>query len=229
MQFAARQHGLQQVAGVHRAFGLPRPDHRMQLVDKQDDAPSADCTSFSTAFRRSSNSPRNFAPAISAPMSSETTSLFFQPFGHVAAHDALREPSTMAVLPTPGSPISTGLFFVRRKTLESRGEFLRRGRSPDRACPFGELRSDRGRISPALRRWLPDSAWSRADDPRTSSRAFIKRSRSSQTRAISCRRRPGSSATASNKCSMETYSSLSRLACSSAAVKSCERRLVIYT
>jgi len=37
MQFAAREHGLQQVAGVHRAFGLPRSDDRVQLVDKQND------------------------------------------------------------------------------------------------------------------------------------------------------------------------------------------------
>ena len=33
---------------------------------------------------------------------------------HLAVDDALGEPSTMAVLPTPGSPISTGLFLVRR-------------------------------------------------------------------------------------------------------------------
>src|SRR5438094_190866 len=33
-------------------------------------SPPEDCTSFSTAFRRSSNSPRNLAPATSAPMSS---------------------------------------------------------------------------------------------------------------------------------------------------------------
>src|ERR1035441_10042394 len=44
-------------------------------------SPAASCTSFSTAFSRSSNSPRNFAPAISAPMSSDTTFLFFSPSG----------------------------------------------------------------------------------------------------------------------------------------------------
>jgi len=39
--------------------------------------------------------------------------LVLQPLGDVAAHDALGQPSTIAVLPTPGGPISTGLFLVR--------------------------------------------------------------------------------------------------------------------
>ncbi len=38
MQFAARERGLQHVAGVHRAFGLAGADHRVQFVDEQDDA-----------------------------------------------------------------------------------------------------------------------------------------------------------------------------------------------
>ena len=41
---------------------------------------------------RSSNSPRYFAPATSAPTSSAQTRLPFEPFGHVARDDALREP-----------------------------------------------------------------------------------------------------------------------------------------
>jgi hypothetical protein len=38
MQFAARQRGLQEVGGVHRAVGLAGPDKRVHLVDEQDDA-----------------------------------------------------------------------------------------------------------------------------------------------------------------------------------------------
>ena len=37
VQLAAGQHGLQQVAGVHGAFGLARADDGVQLVDEQDD------------------------------------------------------------------------------------------------------------------------------------------------------------------------------------------------
>ena len=39
MQFAARQGGLQQVRGVHRAFARARPDQGVHLVDEQDDLP----------------------------------------------------------------------------------------------------------------------------------------------------------------------------------------------
>ncbi len=54
--------------------------------------PCASVISLSTALSRSSNSPRNFAPAISAPRSSETSRLFLSPSGHVAVRDPLRQP-----------------------------------------------------------------------------------------------------------------------------------------
>ena len=37
VQLAARERGLEQVAGVHRAFGFARADQRVHLVDEQDD------------------------------------------------------------------------------------------------------------------------------------------------------------------------------------------------
>ncbi len=76
--------------------------------------PSADSISFSTAFRRSSNSPRYFDPATSAPRSSDRSCLPFSASGTSPLTMRSARPSTMAVLPTPGSPISTGLFLVRR-------------------------------------------------------------------------------------------------------------------
>ena len=54
-------------------------------------SPSASVISFSTAFRRSSNSPRYFAPATIAPRSSATTPLVAQALGHVALDDAVGE------------------------------------------------------------------------------------------------------------------------------------------
>ena len=78
--------------------------------------PSDDCTSLSTAFSRSSNSPRNLAPATSAPMSRAMIRLSFSPSGTSPLTIRVARPSTMAVLPTPGSPIRTGLFFVRRES-----------------------------------------------------------------------------------------------------------------
>ncbi len=76
--------------------------------------PSCFERSFSTPFRRSSNSPRNFAPAISAPMSSARMRLSLSPSGTSPFTMRWARPSTIAVLPTPGSPIRTGLFLVRR-------------------------------------------------------------------------------------------------------------------
>ena len=77
-------------------------------------SPSAFLISSRTAFNRSSNSPRYFAPATMEPRSSETSFLSFSDSGTSPATIRRARPSTMAVLPTPGSPMSTGLFFVRR-------------------------------------------------------------------------------------------------------------------
>ena len=88
----------------------------MQFVDEEYDLALEPATSLSTALSRSSNSPRYFAPAISAPMSSETIRLFFKPSGTSPRTMRCASPSTIAVLPTPGSPISTGLFLVRRES-----------------------------------------------------------------------------------------------------------------
>ena len=71
-------------------------------------------TSLRTALRRSSNSPRYLAPATIALMSSSMISRSRRVLGTSPATMRCARPSTMAVLPVPGSPMSTGLFFVRR-------------------------------------------------------------------------------------------------------------------
>ena len=76
--------------------------------------PSCLVRSLSRLFKRSSNSPRYFAPAISAPKSRDNRRLFFSPSGTSPLIIRWANPSTIAVLPTPGSPINTGLFLVRR-------------------------------------------------------------------------------------------------------------------
>ena len=78
--------------------------------------PSASWTSFSTAFSRSSNSPRYLEPATSAPTSSAITRRSRSDSGTSPSTIRWARPSTIAVLPTPGSPISTGLFLVRRES-----------------------------------------------------------------------------------------------------------------
>jgi hypothetical protein len=71
--------------------------------------------------------------------------LILQPLGHVAADDALARPSTMAVLPTPGSPISTGLFLVRRdKHLDHAANLLV---AADHRIELARLRRQLGQIA----------------------------------------------------------------------------------
>ena len=77
-------------------------------------SPSDSVISFNTAFKRSSNSPRYFAPATRAPISNWIRRLCLSPSGTSPLTIRCASPSTMAVLPTPGSPIRAGLFLVRR-------------------------------------------------------------------------------------------------------------------
>jgi len=63
---------------------------------------------------RCSNSPRYFVPAISEARSSESRRLPTSVSEMSPEAIFCAKPSTIAVLPTPGSPTSTGLFFVLR-------------------------------------------------------------------------------------------------------------------
>ena len=77
-------------------------------------SPATSVTSVRIDFKRSSNSPRYFAPAINAPISSAINILFSKLSGTSPLMILNARPSAIAVLPTPGSPIKTGLFLVRR-------------------------------------------------------------------------------------------------------------------
>jgi hypothetical protein len=90
----------------------------------------------STMFvSRSSKSPRYGCPATTPARSSATTRLPAR-VRHVAVDDALGEPSTTAVLPTPASPIRTGLFLPRRD-------------STSMVCSISSSRPITGSIRPA--------------------------------------------------------------------------------
>mmetsp|Transcript_13374 Transcript_13374/g.40445 ORF Transcript_13374/g.40445 Transcript_13374/m.40445 type:complete len:227 (-) Transcript_13374:1572-2252(-) len=65
-------------------------------------------------FSRSSNSPRYLVPATSRPISRVITCLFSMVSGTSPLAISCARPSATAVLPTPGSPMRQGLFFVRR-------------------------------------------------------------------------------------------------------------------
>ena len=106
--------GLSMLPASIAPSALPAPTMVCSSSMKTMVWPSSCASSFSTVFRRSSNSPRYLAPASSSAMSSASTRLFLSESGTSPATMRCARPSTMAVLPTPGSPISTGLFLVRR-------------------------------------------------------------------------------------------------------------------
>ena len=74
-------------------------------------------TSSSAFLIRSSNSPRYLVPATIPLRSRLRSFLFSSSSGASAAAMRWARPSAMAVLPTPGSPISTGLFLARRERI----------------------------------------------------------------------------------------------------------------
>ncbi len=92
----------------------PAPTRLWSSSMKRMIAPFDWMISLMTALRRSSNSPRNLAPATSEPRSRARTRLFLSESGTSPETMRRASPSTMAVLPTPGSPMRTGLFLVRR-------------------------------------------------------------------------------------------------------------------
>ena len=89
---------------------LPAPTSICTSSIKSKIRPSASSISFNTAFNLSSNSPRYFAPATSADKSSSKIVLSSNESGTSRRTIRCASPSTIAVLPTPGSPINTGLF-----------------------------------------------------------------------------------------------------------------------
>ena len=70
-----------------------------------------------TALMRSSNCPRYLVPATMRARSRVMTRLSRRSSGTLPATISWARPSAMAVLPTPASPMSTGLFFVRRQRI----------------------------------------------------------------------------------------------------------------
>ena len=177
--------------------------------------PSLSLISLRTAFRRSSNSPRNLEPAMSAPRSSEITRLSLSVSGTSPRTMRWARPSAMAVLPTPGSPMSTGLFLVRRREdLDDAPDLLVPADDrvePARARLGGEVAAVLlERLVGALRGWR----WSRAGRRAPPGARRGSASRPAPWRSSSCWASPPTSATPRSRCSVDVYSSPRRRASS---------------
>ena len=76
-----------------------------------------DSNSLMILFNLSSNCPLYFVPDTIAAKSRERIRLLWRSLGTVFLTILWANPSIIAVLPTPGSPMRTGLFFfLRAKT-----------------------------------------------------------------------------------------------------------------
>ena len=108
--------GLRMFAASTAPSAAPAPTSMCISSMKRTQLP-ADFSSSITFFSRSSNSPRYFVPATRPPISSVTRRLPCSVSGTSPATMRWASPSTIAVLPTPGSPIRIGLFLVRRERI----------------------------------------------------------------------------------------------------------------
>ncbi len=176
--------------------------------------------SLSTALSRSSNSPRNFVPAMREPMSRASRRLFLSDCGTSPLAMRWARPSTTAVLPTPASPMRTGLFLVRRDRT-----WMTRRISSSRPMTGSSLpwraRAVRSRVYFSRTWYLPSGSGSVTRcEPRTAARAL--RTASSLTPFARRTREASflpSLSMARKRCSVETYSSLS----SSASLRAASR------
>ena len=175
-------------------------------------SPAESVISLSTAFSRSSNSPRNFAPATIDPRSRAMTRLPRSDSGTSPAMMRWARPSTIAVLPTPGSPIRTGLFFVRRdSTCTTRRISVSRPMTGSSSPARARAVRSTPYFSSALN-VLSGSALVIRAEPRTLANASRSASGVAPWRLSRSATWPPSVASPTSRCSVETYSSPSSVA-----------------
>ena len=87
VQFATRQHGFEQVAGIHRTFRSARADHGMELINKQNDAAVGTGNFFQHSFQTFLEFAAVFGARDQGPHIEGNDPFVFQIFRHIAAND----------------------------------------------------------------------------------------------------------------------------------------------
>ena len=106
--------GLSMFAASIAPSAAPAPRTVWSSSMNRTTLPSEATASSSAVFRRCSNCPRNCAPASMPARSTATMRASRRVAGTSPAAIRRARPSAMAVLPTPGSPMRTGLLLRRR-------------------------------------------------------------------------------------------------------------------
>ena len=91
VQFAAGEHGLQQVAGVHGPLRFARADDGVQLVDEEHDLPLGALHFFEHRFQPLFELAAELGAGDQRAHIQGDHAFLFEAFGHVAADDALRQ------------------------------------------------------------------------------------------------------------------------------------------
>ena len=92
VQLAAREHRLEHVRRVHRAFGRAGADDGVQLVDEQDDLPCGVGDFLEHRLQPLLELAAVLRAGDQRAHVERDDPLVLQPFGHVLADDALRQP-----------------------------------------------------------------------------------------------------------------------------------------
>jgi hypothetical protein len=151
--------GFSKIARVHGAFGLARADHGVQFVDEQNDL----AVRIEHFFEHGLEALFEFAAELGAGDQrahvERDDAFFFEAFGDVAAHDALRETFHNGGLADAGLADQHRIVLgAARENLDDAADFFI---AADDRVELARRRSssDRGRIFPGLRRCLRDSCW----------------------------------------------------------------------
>ena len=198
-ELAAGQHRLDHVAGVHRPLGRAGADDGVELVDEGDDLALGVGDLLQDRLQPLLELAPVLGPGDHRPTGrGDRPACPCRPSGTSPSTIRLARPSTMAVLPTPGSPMSTGLFLVRRDST-----WMTRRISSSRPMTGSSLpwRASSVRSRPYFSSaWYGSSGFWRGDPVAAPDVA-------QRRRAGRPARRPRSSASASRRCSTERYSS----------------------
>lgn len=91
VEFAAGEHGFEEIACVHRALGLARADDGVEFVDEEEDASVALFDFVEHGFEAFFEFAAVLRAGDKRAHVEREDGFVLQAFGHVAAHDALRE------------------------------------------------------------------------------------------------------------------------------------------
>jgi hypothetical protein len=172
VQLAARQRGLQQVARIHRAFGLARADQRVHLVDEQDDLALGALHFVEHGLEALLELAAIFGAGDQRAHVERHQAAILELSGTSPLAMRSARPSTIAVLPTPGSPISAGLFLVRRARIWTVRRISSSRPITGSSLPSRAPRSGRGHISSSRHRRFPRPRCRRAPAAQRGDRRF---------------------------------------------------------